>query len=575
MAENKLYYGDNLDVLRDRIPDDSIDLIYLDPPFNSNRSYNVLFGHKSGEDAQAQIEAFDDTWTWSPEVEEHYRALISGGVPNEVATAIEAMRKLLRDSDALAYMVMMTPRLVELHRKLKNTGSLYLHCDPAVSHYLKVMLDAIFTPEQFRNEIIWRRTGSHGKVRRYGPIHDVILFYTKTDAYKEKWTSPRKPYMRGHVDEYLVKDDKGWHTNYYGNVLTGSGLRNGESGKPWKGVDPSAKGRHWAIPGALVEDLDEDLSALSQHQKLDRLFELGYITFTDGDTWPLYQRYVNPLEGTPAPDIWAFQPYTNGTVFGSEDGVDEDVRWLSTRDAERLGYQTQKPMGLLERIVGASTHPGDVVLDPFCGCGTTIEAAHNLGRHWIGIDITYIAVDLIQKRMRHRFGEEVTKTFEIDGIPRDLASAKALFARSPFEFERWAVSMVDGTPNERQVGDKGIDGVIRFNVDAKGTQGKSLVSVKGGGLNPAMVRDLLGTVGTQRAEMGVLITLEKPTRGVTDAVQHAGTYSPPEFGRTYPKIQLLTVEQLLAGQKPNMPTALLPYIKAKRSHREVQLTLGT
>ncbi len=572
-AKNELHYGDNLEVLTAHPAwDGQIDLIYLDPPFNSNRSYNVLFGKSKGvAGAQAQIQAFDDTWTWSPEVAQHYHELTTGGLPLRASDALEAMHKLLGESDVLAYMVMMTPRLVQLHRKLKDTGSLYLHCDPAASHYLKIMLDAIFGPDQFRNEIIWRRTGAHGKVKRYAPTHDVILFYTKTDDYK--WRAPTKAFMQGHVDEYFVKDERGWRTNYYGNVLTGSGLRGGESGKPWKGIDPSAKGRHWAIPGALVDDLDEDLSAMTQHQKLDRLLELGHIKIIPGQAWPMYERYITPKDGTPAPDIWTYQPYTEGTVFESDEGIDADVRWLSPRDSERLGYQTQKPVGLLKRIIAASTDPGDVVLDPFCGCGTTIEAAQELDRHWLGIDITYISIDLIQKRLRGRYGDTIAATFTTDGIPRDMEGAHALFAKSPFDFERWAVSLVDATPNERQVGDRGIDGVAQFPLDNKDGKGKAIVSVKGGALNPAMVRDLLGTVEAQKAEMGILVSLERATRGVTDAAAHSGNFTATALGRSYPRVQVISIEELLAGKKPNMPTPFLPYIRSQRSFGEEQLTM--
>ncbi|HZP97331.1 MAG TPA: DNA methyltransferase [Candidatus Limnocylindria bacterium] len=572
MQTNVLYYGDNLEVLRKRIATESVDLVYLDPPFNSKRSYNVLFGHKTGEDAQAQIEAFDDSWTWSQESDGTYRELIAGGAPAKVADMIEGMRRLLGETDMLAYLVMMTPRLVELHRALKTTGSLYLHCDPVASHYLKVILDALFGPEHFKNEIIWRRTGAHGKVRRWAPIHQVILFYTKSDTYK--WNDPKRPYMRGHVSEYFVKDDKGWRTNYYGNVLTGSGLRGGESGKPWRGFDPSAKNRHWAIPSALTELIDEDLSGLSQHQKLDRLYELGHIKIVPGEAWPMYERYLRPEDGAPVPDIWAYEPYTQGTVFGTEEGIDEDVRWLAPRDPERLGYETQKPVALLKRIIAASSDPGDVVLDPFCGCGTTVEAAQELDRKWMGIDITYIAIDLIEKRLRHRYGDDILDRFEVDGIPRDLAGARALFARSPFDFERWAVSRVDGTPNEKQVGDRGVDGVVRFPVDSKGGVGRALVSVKGGATNPGHVRDLLGTIETQRADIGILVTLEAATRGIQDAARHSGSFEWPVNGKAYPKVQVLTVEQLLDGAKPNMPTPLLPYIKAQRGAAGTQLSFG-
>jgi DNA modification methylase len=575
MGSNRLYYGDNLDILRDRssFPDESVDLIYLDPPFNSNRSYNVLFKSKTGDEAQAQVEAFDDTWTWSQQAEALYNSMVQGAAPVKVAEALEAMRRLLGDNDVLAYIVMMTGRLVELRRVLKDTGSLYLHCDPTASHYLKLILDSIFGPVNFKNEIIWRRTGSHGKVKRFGPIHDVILFYTKTGTYT--WNYPKKRYMKGHVEEYFVEDETGWKTAYYGNVLTGSGTRNGESGKPWMGIDPTAKGRHWAIPGALVDDLDEDLSGMSQHEKLDRLYELGFIKITKGDAWPMYERYVKPEDGPPVSDLWTYQPYTQGTVFGTGEGIDEDVRWLATRDAERLGYPTQKPVALLERIIRASSNPGDLVLDPFCGCGTTVDAAQKLGRRWVGIDVTYLAVDLIDKRLWATYGDQVAETYKVHGIPQDLDGARALFAASPFDFERWAVSLVDGQPNQKQVGDKGIDGVIRFPTDNKGGTGRSLVSVKGGAtINPGMVRDLVGTLEQQRADMGVFICLAEPTKGIREVEKASGVYSWSIDGRTFPKVQIITVAELLAGQRPNMPTPFLPYVQAQRLVDDRQMRLG-
>ena len=568
---NRLLYGDNLPILRERIKDESVDLIYLDPPFNSNRSYNVLFKSKSGEESQAQIEAFDDTWSWSQQADAQYEELVSGGSPIKVADAMQAMRKLLGTNDVLAYLVMMTARLVELHSVLKPTGSLYLHCDPTASHYLKVILDAIFGPTNFRNEIIWRRTGTHGKVKRFGPTHDVILFYAKSTEYK--YNRQRKRYMKKHVQEYFEQDEKGWRTKYYGNVLTGSGLRGGESGKPWMGFDPSARGRHWAIPGALLEHVDEDLTDLSQHQKLDRLYQLGYIKIVKDHAWPIYEHYIQPDDGTAAPDIWAYQPYTEGTVFGTDQGIDADVRWLNPKDGERLGYPTQKPLGLLERIIRASSDEGDVVLDPFCGCGTAVDAAQKLGRKWIGIDVTTLSVDLIQRRLKWTYGEGVAKTYKVEGIPTDIEGAERLFAHNAFEFERWVVLRIDGEPNQRQVGDRGVDGRIRFFAD-KDQFGQVLVSVKGGKqLNPAMVRDLVGTVQQEGAEMGLLVTMAKPTPGMIKAAKGSGSYLLPMTGSYYPKVQIISVQELLAHKVPNMPTPISPHIKARRSKASNQQEL--
>ncbi|WP_326944229.1 site-specific DNA-methyltransferase [Amycolatopsis sp. NBC_01307] len=352
-----LYCEDNLRQLT-RIPDNSVDLIYLDPPFFSNRNYEVIWGD------EAEVRSFEDRW--------------AGGIT--------------------LYIEWMRDRARELHRVLKDSGSLYLHCDPHASHYLKVMLDEIFGQSMFRNEIVWRRTGAHGKARRYSPIHDTILFYTKSNSYI--WNKIKRPYMKGHVKEHFIQDESGWRTNYYGNVLTGSGRRGGLSGMPWRGIDPTSKGRHWAIPRALLDEIDDDLSSLTQHEKLDRLLELGLIMLNPDNYWPSYQHYITPQDGTTVPDIWAYQPYTEGAVFGTNEGVDSDVRWLSTRDKERLGYPTQKPEALLRRIIEASSNTGDLILDPFCGCGTTVTVAEKMSREWIGIDISPTAVNIMEARIR-------------------------------------------------------------------------------------------------------------------------------------------------------------------------------
>lgn len=406
-----LYREDNLTQLA-QFPDECVDLIYLDPPFFSNRVYEVIWGDES------EVRSFEDRW--------------AGGIQN--------------------YIEWMRERVVELHRVLKTTGSLYLHCDPHASHYLKVMLDDVFSAANFRNEIIWRRTGTHGKVRRFGPIHDVIFFYSKSENYK--WNPQRKRYMRGHVEQYFVEDDHGWRTNYYGNVLTGSGVRNGESGSEWRGFDPTSKGRHWAIPSALIDEIAEDLSVLTQHQKLDRLLELGFIRIERGAAWPVYEHYIRPDDGTAAPDVWSYQPYTEGTVYGTEDGIDADVRWLSPRDAERLGYPTQKPEALLDRIIRASSDKGGIVLDPFCGCGTTIASAQRLKRQWVGIDISTTAMEIMRRRML-KLGCQVVIENAPDSLP-------ALHELKPFEFQNWVINAVNGTHSQRRVHDMGIDGYWFF-----------------------------------------------------------------------------------------------------------------
>ena len=540
ITTNTLFFGDNLDILRQHIADECIDLIYLDPPFNSKRDYNLLFKTPKGHASEAQITAFEDSWHWGDQAEHEFEEILHQS-NTDAAEMIQSLRRFLHENDMMAYLVMMCNRLLELHRVLKPTGSLYLHCDPTASHYLKIVIDAIFGPEQFRNEIIWRRTGAHNKSQRYAPLHDVILFYSKTADFV--WNYPKHPYMKGHIEANFIKDEHGYRTNYYGNVLTGSGTRKGESGKPWRGFDPTAKGRHWAIPGALLEDIGEDISHLTQHQKLDRLFELGYIKIVKGQAWPIYERYLKSDDGQPVSDIWAYQPYTEGTVFGINEGIDADVRWLSPQDQERLGYPTQKPLALLERIISASSNPGDVVLDPFCGCGTAVHAAQKLGRQWIGIDITPLAISLIEKRMKAAFPD---LQFEVEGIPKDLDGAQNLALRDKYHFQWWACALVDAQPyqGKKKGADTGIDGVIYFHDDT-GPAKKIIVSVKGGeNVGVAQVRDLAHVIDREQAQIGLFVTLTPPTRPMKTEAVSAGHYQSTHYG-TFDKIQILTIEGLL------------------------------
>jgi len=538
---NTLYYGDNLDVLRKHIATDSVDLIYLDPPFNSNRSYNVLFKAHSGEESQAQIEAFDDSWHWSQQAEAQYAALVAGGAPIKVAEAIEAMHDLLGPNDVLAYLVMMTARLVELHRVLKLTGSLYLHCDPTASHYLKVVLDAIFGTANFRNEVIWKRTHAHSGGNRFGSVHDVLLFYAKSAATvcRPARLSYSEEYIKSH---FRASDPDG--RQYRSTILTGSGTRKGDSGRPWRDFDPNTTGRHWAVPGYLRPLLGTPPPQTVQ-DALDRLDEMGRILWTKKKGGlPSLKQYIDDMGGVEAQDEW------------------DDIPPINSQAKERLGYPTQKPLALLERIISSSSTEDDVVLDPFCGCGTAVDAAQKLHRQWIGIDVTYLAIDLIRKRLRHGYGPEIESTYEVHGIPTDAPGAEALFNENPFDFERWAVSMVDGQPNEKQIGDKGVDGRIRFHAD-KDKIGTVIVSVKGGKqVAPTMMRDLVGTLDQNKGDMGLLIMLAKPTKGMTEIADHSGTYEVPMTGTSYPRVQIITVADLLAGKRPKMPTAILPYIQA-------------
>lgn len=531
---NQLFYGDNLEVLQRDVPSGSVDLVYLDPPFNSNRNYNVIFGQHVRVDSAdaAQIQAFGDTWVWTPSTDQQYEELVSGGLPNKVADALVAMRTLLTENDAMAYLVNMAPRLVELHRVLKDTGSLYLHCDPTMSHYLKVILDAIFGPEYFRGEVTWLRTTTHNDAKRWSPNADIILYYGKSS--RVTWNPQYLPHTEAYLDDKYRHDDGDGRGRYTLDNMTSPNPRPNLTYE-WQGHQPPPNG--WRYSRESMQSLHDEGRIYYPSDKAKR---------------PRLKRYLSEQSGPVVGNVWS------------------DINPINSRAAERLGYPTQKPIALMERILQASSNPGDVVLDPFCGCGTTIDAAQKLGRRWIGIDVTYLAVDLIQKRLADRYGDEVAATYTVAGIPRDKAAALALFSKDPFDFERWAVSLINGQPNQKQVGDKGIDGVARFplgNPDKTAKKfGQVLISVKGGKhLGPQFVRDLLGTVETQKAEMGVLITLGEPTKGMVDAANHAGNYVLAANGQTFPKIQMITVADLLMGKRPALPTTINPYVKATKA----------
>ncbi len=555
MAEvtgNVLFYGDNLDVLRRHVADDSVDLIYLDPPFNSNANYNVLFGHADGSRAAAQIKAFDDTWRWDQAAAAAFQdALTAGGA---VASALAAFQTLLGPNAMLAYLSMMAPRLVELRRVLKPTGSIYLHCDPTASHYLKLLLDSVFGPDNFRNEIIWRRTGAHGPRRSFGPIHDTILLYSKSSTYYFRVT--RRPYMRGHVElRYQRQSDGRYKFITGGNILTGAGATRGESGQPWRGFDPSARNRHWAIPGDLTEQMPIDFASLGVLAKLDALYDAGLVEIKPGAQWPHPVRYLKEGDGQPISDLWASQPYTGawssgekGTVAGSTADIDADVQWLGRTAPERLHYPTQKPEGLMKRIIRASCPEDGVVLDPFCGCGTTIAAAQKLERQWIGIDVTYLAIALIKARLTV-LG---TSAYTVLGEPTTADDAEQLAADDPYQFQWWALGLIGARPTEGKKGaDHGIDGRLFFFDEGAGKPKQAIVSVKAGKVQVSHVRDLIGVLRREQAQIGVFLSFNEPTQPMRAEAASAGFYASP-WGQ-HPRVQLLTVAELLTGKKLDMP----------------------
>jgi len=545
-ATNSLFYGDNLDILREHLADESVDLIYLDPPFNSARDYNILFASPRGESSDAQIVAFKDSWVWGMQAEREYDEIVRGG-PTNVSETIQAMRRFLGENDTMAYLVMMARRLLELHRVLKSTGSLYLHCDPVASHYLKIVLDTIFGGN-FRNEIIWKRTGAHGSAKRFGPVHDTLLFYSKSDRYL--WNSPKIAHSSEYVEKHFTQTDEDGR-RFQAITLTGSGVRHGESGKPWRHVDPTAVKRHWALPGHVVERYG--LSGETVQERLDALDAAGLIFWPKGgEGTPRLKWYADELEGMAISDIWA------------------DIPPLSAASAERLGYPTQKPLALLERIVLASSNEGDVVLDPFCGCGTAVHAAQKLNRKWIGIDITHLAVALIEKRLKDAFPGIA---FDVHGTPKDLDGARDLATRDKYQFQWWACSLVDAQPyqGKKKGADSGIDGLVYFQDDTTEHK-KIVVSVKGGGnVGVAMVRDLIGVLEREKAEIGLFVTLAEPTTPMRKEAARAGFYESPTLHRAFPRLQILTVEGLLERkERPEYPDLAQGGLTFKKARLEDQ-----
>lgn len=522
--KNQLFYGDNLEVLRRHIPGASVDLIYLDPPFNSRQDYNVLFAEKDGNRSASQITAFKDTWEWNEEAARSYEEVVEQG--GRVAEAMRALRTLLGGSDMLAYLAMMAPRLVELRRVLKPTGSIYLHCDPTASHYLKLLMDAVFGPERLLNEIVWKRTHAHGGANRFGRVHDILLFYSKGPDYV--WTSPKISYSADYENSFFRFEDADGR-RYRATILTGTGTRNGSSGKPWRGVDPTKVGRHWAIPG-YVRPLLSEKALASVQDALDELDGLGRILWPKkAHGTPSFKQYLDDLGGTDVQDVIS------------------DIPPISAQAQERLGYPTQKPEALLERLIRASSEEDLVVLDPFCGCGTTVQVAQRLNRRWIGIDITHLAIGLIKTRLDDSYGADVRKTYSVLGEPTDVRGAEQLALENKYQFQYWALGLCGARPTEQRKGaGRGIDGRLYFH-DASGESRQIVFSVKGGrNIGVAEVRDLVGVVQRERAEIGVYLSFAEPTRPMKTEAAEAGFYTSRD-GSQYPRIQLLTIQGLLEG----------------------------
>ena len=538
---NRLYFGDNLDILREHVADGSVDLIYLDPPFNSNVNYNAFFQEQTGELSDAQITAFEDTWHWGLESEAAYRATVTDG-PENLADLLQAMRAFLGQSDMMAYLSMMAPRIAELHRVLKPTGSIYLHCDPTASHYLKLLMDATFGPKNFRNEVTWQRTESHNTAGKYGNVADILLYYAKSDA--PTWNRGFHKYGESKYSEQQLKrfrhvDEEG--RRYRLDDLTAP-RPNSNSGKfEWRGTMPGPS-RGW---GYRLEQLEEWWSEGRIHTKRDGTPRM------DG-----LKVYLDDAEGKPLQNIWT------------------DIPRIPNTSAERLNFPTQKPEALLERIINASSNEGDVVLDPFCGCGTATVAAERLNRHWIGIDITHLAMSLMRHRLHDTFGDEL-RPYEVVGVPQDPASAAALAQHDRYQFEWWGVSLVDARPakDKKKGADAGVDGIINFFDDNSGKAKRIVAQVKSGGVNRSMIATLKGDMEQEKAEIGLFITLDEPTRPMLQEAASAGFYTPEYYpDHQYPRLQILTVSELLNGAEAQYPRVAPPatFRRAPRRRRQGQ-----
>jgi len=513
--KNRLYFGDNLEILRKEIASESVDLIYLDPPFNSSATYNVLFAEKSGKKSAAQIAAFDDTWQWGLESEASYHETVTGG--GKLADLLQAFRAFLGQNDMMAYLVMMAARLKELHRVLKATGSIYLHCDPTASHYLKLLMDGVFGTENYVNQVTWRRTTAHSDIKQgrkaFGNVTDVVLFYSRCETYT--FNPQHGGYSESHLRKYRYTDPDG--RRYSLGDLTGpGGAAKGNPCYPIMGVM-----RYWRY----------------SKEKMDRLVAEGRIVQPAPGAVPRQKRYLDEMPGVSLQNLW------------------DDISPINSQARERLGYPTQKPEALLERIIRASSNEGDLVLDPFCGCGTTIAVAERLHRRWIGIDITHLAITLMRHRLQNAFGPNLSP-YLVEGVPKDVDSAQLLAMQDRYKFEWWALGLVDARPahDKRKGGDTGFDGVVYFFDDESGIAKKIVVQVKSGSVAVNQIRDLKAVRDREKAEIAAFITLQEPTAGMKAEAAGAGFYEPEHFpGQRVPRVQILTIAELLEGTQVLYP----------------------
>lgn len=517
--DNALYFGDNLAILRDYIADASVDLVYLDPPFNSKRDYNLIFRERSGSKSTSQQLVFADTWIWTDKADQTCRELIESG--GTLADVIHAFRSFLGTSDMMAYLAMMAPRLVELHRVLKETGSIYLHCDPTASHYLKILMDAIFGAQNFRNEIVWKRSHAHsdGKqgAQHFGRVTDSLLFYGNGPI--STWSPQYVPYDEEYIKRDYRRVDENGRRYRIDNLQGPGGADKGNPRYEVMGVT-----RYWRY----------------SKDNMEQLIAEGRVMQTRPGAVPQYIRYLDEMPGVPVQNLWT------------------DLAPLNNRSKEVEGYPTQKPEALLERIIKASSIEGDVVLDPFCGCGTAVQVAQDLKRRWIGIDVTHLSLAIIKQRLARNFGESIFKSVTVVGEPMNEEEALALASTDKFGFQCWAVGRIGAPPIEHKKGaDRGIDGRIYFH-DDHGSPKQIIISVKAGDhIGPQFVRELRGVVDREKAEMGILVLVKEPTSEMKREAAQLGMYK--SLGGSFPRLQIITIRDIFANTPLKIPQRINPY----------------
>lgn len=520
ISANRLYYGDNLTIMKEFIPRKSVDLIYLDPPFNSQRNYNLIYRQLTGQPVPEQEEAFCDAWEMDPQkldmmhrmpvVYEEY------GVDPDLAKFWDAWIKALRNTQPrlLAYLLYMTIRLFEMRLIMSSRASIYLHCDPHASHYMKVIMDGVFGHSNFVTEIVWERFNFHADAHRWGHLHDVLLHYV-SDSKNYTFNTQRRKYDAKYIESHFKRDSEGRYFRLDNAIAKGQGPARTFFGKM---LEPP-NGTHWRW----------------SQENIDKLSTAGRIVLTKNGR-PTVVRYLDEMPGHVVGDVWT------------------DIPEVNSQAKERLGYPTQKPIALLKRIIEASSNEGDIVFDPFCGCGTAIYAAHLLNRKWIGCDIAILSIHLVQDVLLKRYGLKEDKDYIVDGIPKSVEAARTLFDKDPRQFQHWAVEFAGGFASAKYSGDKGIDGRIHFETK-KGLK-NMVLSVKGGSKpTPVWMRELGGVVQREEdTQMGGLICLETPTKGMRDEEASGGIYS--FQGRDYHRLQIRTIQDLLDGKCFDTPSTI-------------------